>query len=93
MQLPEDSPVPAYLRRLLLSADSVGKKLFAEWYEAGRRAIDSLAAAGLLADSADPRFGRPSFWSTISRSCCCATTSGRCWASIRSARTAWRETI
>jgi len=53
-RLPEGSPVPAYLRRLLLSGDPAGAKLFAKWYRAGRRAIDSLAAAGLLADSADP---------------------------------------
>jgi AcrR family transcriptional regulator len=54
IHLPPDSPVPAYLRRLLLSGDESGQALFRRWYDAGRVMLDQMAAAGALAPSDDP---------------------------------------
>lgn len=34
--LPDGSPVPAYLRRLLLTGDPAGMRFFAQWYELAR---------------------------------------------------------
>lgn len=53
-QLPPDSPVPAYLRRLLLSGDAAGHALFARWYALTGQVVDQLAAAGILRPAADP---------------------------------------
>jgi AcrR family transcriptional regulator len=52
--LPPDSPVPGYLRRLLLSGGDPGRELFRRLYEASRTALDAMAAAGLAARGADP---------------------------------------
>jgi TetR/AcrR family transcriptional regulator, regulator of cefoperazone and chloramphenicol sensitivity len=52
--LPPDSPIPAYLRRLLLSGDPAGQRLFGRWYEASRVAMDRLAVAGAVRPAADP---------------------------------------
>ena len=52
--LPPDSPVPAYLRRLLLAGGDPGRELFRRLYEGGRAALDAMAGAGLAARGADP---------------------------------------
>jgi AcrR family transcriptional regulator len=43
--LPPDSPIPAYLRRLLLSGDPAGQRLFERWYQASGVVLDRLSAA------------------------------------------------
>ncbi|WP_306185346.1 MULTISPECIES: TetR/AcrR family transcriptional regulator [unclassified Streptomyces] len=52
--LPDDSPLPGYLRRLLLSDTDAGRLLFRRLYELSSTALDGLAAAGLAAPGADP---------------------------------------
>ncbi len=52
--LPPDSPIPVYLRRLLLSGDPAGQRLFGRWYEASRVVLDRLAAAGQVRPAGDP---------------------------------------
>lgn len=52
--LPPDSPVPAYLRRLLLSGDAVGRELFRRWFSLSTAMTDQLIEAGILRPSADP---------------------------------------
>jgi hypothetical protein len=52
--LPPGSPVPAYLRRLLLSGDPVGGRLFKRWYEASVALTTQLAEAGMLRSTGDP---------------------------------------
>lgn len=48
------SPVPAYLRRLLLSDDPVARTLFRRWFEASLALTGRLAEAGLLRPTDDP---------------------------------------
>ena len=52
--LPPDSPVPGYLRRLLLSGGDPGRELFRRLYEGSRAALDAMSEAGLAAPGADP---------------------------------------
>jgi hypothetical protein len=52
--LPGDSPVPAYLRRLLLGGGQAGRELFRRLFRAGATTLDALASAGLAAPGADP---------------------------------------
>ncbi|MEU0598097.1 helix-turn-helix domain-containing protein [Streptomyces sp. NPDC006393] len=52
--LPDDSPLPGYLRRLLLSDTDAGRLLFRRLYDLSRATLDGLAAAGLAAPGADP---------------------------------------
>jgi TetR/AcrR family transcriptional regulator, regulator of cefoperazone and chloramphenicol sensitivity len=52
--LPPGSPVPGYLRRLLLSGGDSGRELFHRLYEGSRAALDAMSAAGLAAPGADP---------------------------------------
>jgi TetR/AcrR family transcriptional regulator, regulator of cefoperazone and chloramphenicol sensitivity len=52
--LPPDSPVPAYLRRLLLSGGEPGREVFRRLYEGSRMALDAMAGAGLAVRGADP---------------------------------------
>jgi TetR/AcrR family transcriptional regulator, regulator of cefoperazone and chloramphenicol sensitivity len=52
--LPPDSPVPAYLRRLLLDGGDSGRELFRRLYQGSRDALDALAEAGLAAPGEDP---------------------------------------
>jgi AcrR family transcriptional regulator len=52
--LPPDSPVPGYLRRLLLSGGDPGRDLFRRLYQGSRTALDALSEAGLAAQGADP---------------------------------------
>lgn len=51
---PPESPLPAYLRRLLLAGDPAGSELFRKWFTATRTLLDGMAARGLAAPSADP---------------------------------------
>jgi AcrR family transcriptional regulator len=52
--LPADSPVPGYLRRLLLAGGDSGRELFRRLYEGSRAALDAMSEAGLAAPGADP---------------------------------------
>ncbi|WP_133983886.1 TetR/AcrR family transcriptional regulator [Kribbella voronezhensis] len=52
--LPTDSPVPAYLRRLLLTGDGTGRELFRRWYAATAAMTEQLSAAGVLRPAEDP---------------------------------------
>lgn len=51
--LPPDSPLPAYLRRLLLAGDPVGAGLFRRWHAATLRLLTTLNAQDLLAPHQD----------------------------------------
>ncbi|MET9352420.1 helix-turn-helix domain-containing protein [Streptomyces sp. NPDC006617] len=51
---PDGSPLPGYLRRLLLSDSDAGRLLFGRLYEVSRAALDGLAAAGLAVPGRDP---------------------------------------
>ena len=48
------SPVPAYLRRLLLDGGDAGRDLFRRLYQVSTTALESLAAAGMAAQGRDP---------------------------------------
>jgi TetR/AcrR family transcriptional regulator, regulator of cefoperazone and chloramphenicol sensitivity len=52
--LPPQSPVPAYLRRLLLDGGEGGRELFRRLFQLSAHTLDALAAAGLAAPGADP---------------------------------------
>ncbi|GIH78811.1 TetR/AcrR family transcriptional regulator [Planobispora longispora] len=52
--LPPGSPIPGYLRRLLLSGDAAGTRIFRRWFAASRAMLDALAAAGQMAPGRDP---------------------------------------
>ena len=52
--LPPGSPVPAYLRRLLLADGDAGRQLFRRLYALSATLLDSLVSAGLAARGADP---------------------------------------
>lgn len=51
---PPDSPLPAYLRRLLLTGDPVGVRLFRQWYEATVVLLRTMTDEGLVRSSPDP---------------------------------------
>jgi AcrR family transcriptional regulator len=51
---PPGSPLPAYLRRLLLTNDPAGAALFGRWYAATRRLLDVMAEMGVARPSEDP---------------------------------------
>lgn len=51
---PPDSPLPAYLRRLMLTNDPAGAVLFGRWYAATRRLMDAMAQMGVLTPTEDP---------------------------------------
>jgi AcrR family transcriptional regulator len=51
---PPDSPLPGYLRRLLLAGDPAGRELFLRWYAATAAVLDQLTAAGVALPSEDP---------------------------------------
>ena len=51
---PPGSPLPAYLRRLLLTNDPAGAALFGRWYQATVQLLDQLTAAGAATPSQDP---------------------------------------
>ena len=52
--LPPGSPVPAYLRRLLLADGDAGRRLFRRMYEISTMLLGSLVSAGLAAPGEDP---------------------------------------
>jgi AcrR family transcriptional regulator len=52
--LPTDSPVPEYLRRLLLADGEPGRELFRRLFALSATTLDELAAAGMAAPGADP---------------------------------------
>ena len=52
--LPPGSPVPAYLRRLLLADGDAGRRLFRRMYEISTILVSALVQAGLAAPGADP---------------------------------------
>jgi AcrR family transcriptional regulator len=51
---PHGSPLPAYLRRLLLVNDPAGAALFGRWYALTRRLLDSMTATGAARPAEDP---------------------------------------
>jgi AcrR family transcriptional regulator len=51
---PHGSPLPAYLRRLLLANDPAGAALFGRWYALTRRLLDSITDMGAGQPSEDP---------------------------------------
>ncbi|HWH01188.1 MAG TPA: TetR family transcriptional regulator [Pilimelia sp.] len=53
-RLPPDSPVPAYLRRLLLSGDPAGTQLFRRWFALSRRLLEHPDTVAVLRPTADP---------------------------------------
>jgi AcrR family transcriptional regulator len=52
--LPHGSPLPAYLRRLLLTNDPAGAALFGRWYALTCRLLDSMTEIGVARPAADP---------------------------------------
>ena len=52
--LPADSPLPGYLRRLLLADGEAGRELFRRLFRLSAATLDALAAAGMAAPGADP---------------------------------------
>ncbi|WP_460344495.1 TetR/AcrR family transcriptional regulator [Actinoallomurus acanthiterrae] len=52
--LPPDSPLPAYLRRLLLSGGDAGTRLFHRLFDTGQATLSALAEAGLAVPGRDP---------------------------------------
>jgi len=53
--LPPGSPIPAYLRRLLLSDDPAGRRIFRSWYELTLALTEQGIAQGIMYPSDDPR--------------------------------------
>lgn len=51
---PAGSPLPAYLRRLVLTNDPAAAVLFNRWYAATRTVLDSMTALGVAKPSSDP---------------------------------------
>lgn len=51
---PQDSPLPAYLRRLLLSGEPAGDALFRRWLEGTRQLLAVLDEQGMARPSGDP---------------------------------------
>lgn len=51
---PPDSPLAAYLRRLLLTADPAGVALFRRWFDQSVQLLDAMVAGGLARRSDDP---------------------------------------
>lgn len=51
---PHGSPLPAYLRRLLLTNDPAGAAIFSRWYATTRRLLDAMVELGAAAPSDDP---------------------------------------
>jgi AcrR family transcriptional regulator len=51
---PHGSPLPAYLRRLLLVNDPAAAALFGRWYDLTRRLLDSMTDMGAARPTEDP---------------------------------------
>ncbi len=52
--LPAGSPMPDYLRRLLLEGGETGLRLFSQLYQASRVAMDAMVTAGMAVPGTDP---------------------------------------
>lgn len=52
--LPPDSPIPAYLSRLLISGGRAGSALFDRLFRLSQSTLDAMAAAGTASRGADP---------------------------------------
>ena len=52
--LPAGSPVPAYLRRLLVADGAAGRELFRRLFRLSAATLDALAAAGMATPGSDP---------------------------------------
>ncbi|MFL6111007.1 MAG: TetR/AcrR family transcriptional regulator [Catenulispora sp.] len=52
--LPPDSPMPAYLRRMLLTDSAAGKELFGRLFTVSQGMLAALSEAGLATPGADP---------------------------------------
>ncbi len=52
---PPGSPLPAYLRRLLLSGDPAGIELFRVWFEGTRGLLAQMEALGMASSTRDPQ--------------------------------------
>jgi hypothetical protein len=52
--LPASSPLPGYLRRLLIDNSDASRELFARLFALSSRTLDALAAAGLADPGRDP---------------------------------------
>jgi AcrR family transcriptional regulator len=52
--LPTDSPIPAYLGRMLTTGGAVGSALFGRLYEVSKAALDGMVAAGVASPGEDP---------------------------------------
>lgn len=52
--LPAGSPIPAYLRRLLLSASPAAKALFVRWHAISMELLAEMTARGMATESRDP---------------------------------------
>ena len=52
--LPPESPIPAYLRRLLLAGDPAGAVMVRRWYQASQAMLRPLVASGILRPGRDP---------------------------------------
>ena len=52
--LPPDSPVPGYLRRLLVTDTQAARALFDRLFRVSRAALDAMVAAGMAVHGADP---------------------------------------
>lgn len=50
---PPDSPLPAYLRRLLLTEDPAGSALFSRWFAASRGLLDAMVELGAARPTED----------------------------------------
>jgi TetR/AcrR family transcriptional regulator, regulator of cefoperazone and chloramphenicol sensitivity len=53
--LPPDSPLPTYLRRLLLDGGDAGTRLFRRLFDVGQATLGALAEAGMAAPGRDPQ--------------------------------------
>jgi TetR/AcrR family transcriptional regulator, regulator of cefoperazone and chloramphenicol sensitivity len=52
--LPSDSPVPGYLRRILLADSAAGRQVFLRLFRMTQAALEALVAAGVASPGADP---------------------------------------
>jgi AcrR family transcriptional regulator len=53
-RLPPDSPIPGYLRRMILSDSAAGRAVFGRLYRISHAALDAMASAGMAAAGEDP---------------------------------------
>ena len=75
---PPGSPLPEYLRRMLLTNDPTGDRVFARWFAESERVLAGLEAAGIADRVRTGRCGLPSCSSTTWQRSCWPDRSGRC---------------